>query len=158
MLRACQAASICTAFMFAAGAFAGDWVQFTNETSKRLVASPGIGINDTQEKDYAWGDVDRDGDIDLVVVRKQIGSTIGRRRNVLFVNEDGVLTDRTDDYATAADDGGQGFLDLTNDRDVALVDVDQEQQCLQQLESLGETAWSIGEVVARADGAAVIFV
>ena len=41
---------------------------------------------------------------------------------------------------------------------VLAVDVDQEQQCLQQLESLGETAWSIGEVVARADGAAVIFV
>ena len=109
--------------MFAAGAFAGDWVQFTNETSKRLVASPGLGINDTEEKDYAWGDVDRDGDIDLVVVRKEIGSTAGRRRNILFINQDGVLTDRTDDYATAADDGGQGFLDLTNDRDVALVDV-----------------------------------
>ena len=119
-----QAASICTAFMLAAGAFAGDWVQFTDDTSRRLVASPGLGINDAEEKDYAWGDVDRDGDIDLVVVRKQIGSTVGRHRNVLFINEDGVLTDRTDDFAIATDDGGQGFLDLTNDRDVALVDVD----------------------------------
>ncbi|MEE8154316.1 MAG: VCBS repeat-containing protein [Phycisphaerales bacterium] len=124
MPTAYQTASICTAFMLAAGAFAGDWVQFTNETADRLVAVPGLGVNDTEEKDYAWGDVDQDGDIDLVVVRKQIGSTTGRRRNVLFMNEDGVLTDRTDDYAVAADDGGQGFLDLTNDRDVALVDVD----------------------------------
>ncbi len=113
--------------MFAAGAFAGDWVQFTNETSERLVASLARGINDTQEKDYAWGDVDRDGDIDLIVVRKELGPTPGRRRNVLFMNEDGVLVDRTNEYGSAADDGGQGLLDLTNDRDVALVDVDGDQ-------------------------------
>ncbi len=124
MPTAYQTASICTAFMLAAGAFAGDWVQFTNETSERLVASPGLGINDTEEKDYAWGDVDRDGDIDLVVVRKVIGSNSGSKRNVLFMNENGVLVDRTNDYAVAADDGSQGFLDLTPDRDVALVDVD----------------------------------
>ena len=124
MPTAYQTASVCASFILAAGAIASDWVQFTNETAERLVASPGLGINDTEEKDYAWGDVDRDGDIDLVVVRKEIGSTTGRRRNVLFMNENGVLTDRTEDYATAADDGGNGFLDLTNDRDVALVDVD----------------------------------
>ena len=110
--------------MFVTGLYAGDWVQFVNETGARLVSDASIGASDTEEKDYAWGDVDRDGDIDLVVVRKQIGSTPGRRRNVLFMNEDGVLVDRTEEYATAADDGGEGFLDLTNDRDVVLVDVD----------------------------------
>ncbi|MCZ6862591.1 MAG: hypothetical protein O7I42_20355, partial [Alphaproteobacteria bacterium] len=55
MPRAYQTLSFCASFMFAAGAFAGDWVQFTNETSKRLVSSPGLGVNDTEEKDYAWG-------------------------------------------------------------------------------------------------------
>jgi hypothetical protein len=42
------------------------WVQFQNETATRLVSDPSLGINDTEEKDYAWGDVDKDGDIDLV--------------------------------------------------------------------------------------------
>ncbi|MEE8287218.1 MAG: VCBS repeat-containing protein, partial [Gammaproteobacteria bacterium] len=119
-----QVTAVLCVFVFWTAAFAGDWIEYTNETPARLIADSTLGANDTKEKDYAWGDVDRDGDIDLVVVRKEIGSTLGRHRNVLFMNEDGALTDRTDDYATAADDGGQGFLDLTNDRDVALVDVD----------------------------------
>ncbi len=118
--------------MLAAGAFAGDWVQFTNETADRLMADASVGANDPKEKDYIWGDVDKDGDIDLIVVRKSVGSNFGPFRNVLFMNEglaqghaiDGVLVDRTLEYATDADDGGQGFLDLTNDRDVALIDVD----------------------------------
>jgi phosphoribosylformylglycinamidine cyclo-ligase len=41
---------------------------------------------------------------------------------------------------------------------VLAVDADLEQNCLKQLESLGETAWTIGEVVERSDGEAVIFV
>jgi len=40
---------------------------------------------------------------------------------------------------------------------VLAIDVEQEQQCLQQLESLGETAWVIGEIVERGGKAAVIF-
>ena len=73
-----------------------------------------------------------DGDLDLVVGRKEPFMNIGRRRNVLLMNEgirdghaiDGVLVDRTQEYVTDADDGGEGFLDLTSDRDVQLVDVD----------------------------------
>ena len=106
-----------------AGAGTTPWVEFVDETPSRLVADPSLGAQDTEEKDYAWGDVDNDGDIDLVVVRKVIGSNSGGKRNVLFLNEGGVLVDRTVEYATDADDGGQGFLDLTPDRDVALVDV-----------------------------------
>jgi hypothetical protein len=80
---------------------------------------------DQAEKDYAWGDLDRDGDIDLVVVRKQPWTTTGRRANMLLMNEDGVLTDRTAEYASASDVAGdQGFLTPTNDRDVVIADVD----------------------------------
>ncbi len=110
---------------------AQDWVEFTDETATRLVADPSVGANDNQEKDYAWGDVDNDGDIDLVCVRKQPFTTPGRRPNLLLINEgiaeghpvNGVLVDRTLEYATDADDGGNGFLDLTNDRDVVLADL-----------------------------------
>ncbi|MCH6551527.1 MAG: hypothetical protein IH804_05885, partial [Planctomycetes bacterium] len=74
-----------------AGAGTTPWVEFVDETSSRLVADPSFGAQDTEEKDYAWGDVDNDGDIDLVVVRKVIGSNSGGKRNVLFLNEGGVL-------------------------------------------------------------------
>jgi hypothetical protein len=101
----------------------GQWVEFVEE-SGRLDAPPSLGAADTEEKDYAWGDVDGDGDIDLLVVRKQPFTTTGRRANVLLMNESGVLTDRTAQYASASDaPGDQGFLTPTNDRDVVLSDV-----------------------------------
>lgn len=98
-------------------AAADDWVTFVDETSTRLVSDPSIGVNDVEEKDIATGDVDQDGDTDVVVVRKQPFTNPGGFRNVLFMNENGVMTDRT---ATLAPD----FLAATNDRDVELADVD----------------------------------
>ncbi|MCZ6493765.1 MAG: VCBS repeat-containing protein, partial [Planctomycetota bacterium] len=122
-----QTAVVVTCLLVTAPALASDWVKFTNETSKRLVADSSLGANDTQEKDYAWGDVDQDGDIDLVVVRKQPFTTTGKRVNVLFLNEGGVLIDRTAQYASASDvPGDQGFLTPTNDRDVVLADVNND--------------------------------
>ncbi|MCZ6812018.1 MAG: FG-GAP-like repeat-containing protein [Planctomycetota bacterium] len=101
----------------------GQWVVF-NEDPSRLSAPAEVGAADTQEKDYAWGDVDCDGDIDLVVVRKEPWTTTGKRPNVLLINEAGVLTDRTADFASDSDVAGdKGFLTPTNDRDVVLVDV-----------------------------------
>lgn len=107
------------------------WVEWVDETAIRLVADPSVGVSDTEEKDFAWGDVDHNGFDDLICVRKQLADSPGRRRNVLFLNEgvgeghdfDGVLVDRTAEYVTDADDGGQGFLDETADRDVVLADV-----------------------------------
>ncbi len=100
------------------------WVEFVEEP-ERLVAPDNLGAGDVEEKDYAWGDVDLDGDIDLVCVRKQPFTSPGAKPNVLLMNEDGVLTDRTLEYASASDvPGDMGFLTPTNDRDVALVDVD----------------------------------
>ncbi len=119
----------------AAYAGPGGWVEFVNETSSRVVISdPTLFQTDTNEKDYAAADLDNDGDLDLIIVRKQPYTTVGRRRNVLLMNEgiaqgqamNGVLVDRTNQYATAATDGGQGFLDLTNDRDVAVADFNQD--------------------------------
>jgi len=95
------------------------WIKFAEQTAERLVADPSVGSSDPEEKDYAWADVDLDGDIDLVVVRKQPITTPGGRRNVLLINVDGVLTDRTAELAAS-------LLDATNDRDVKLVDVNND--------------------------------
>lgn len=112
--------------------FAQCWVRYDNQTDERLISAPDLGLSDSEEKNYAWGDVDQDGDTDLVVARKQPHTTPGRRTNVLFMNEgkaeghslNGVLVDRTGTYATQSDiDGDMGFLTPTNDRDVALADV-----------------------------------
>ncbi|MCH8252843.1 MAG: VCBS repeat-containing protein [Planctomycetes bacterium] len=105
-------------------AFGGGWVDFVNESDSRLVAPDELGLGDTEEKDYAWGDVDNDGDIDLIVVRKQPFTTTGKRVNVLFMNEGGVLVDRTTEFATDSNViGDEGFHTPTNDRDVVLADV-----------------------------------
>src|SRR5262245_7522861 len=79
----------------AALAGSGDWLQLADESATRISAAASIGVNDPEEKDLASGDVDKDGDTDLIVVRKIPFSVPGGRRNVLFMNENGVMTDRT---------------------------------------------------------------
>lgn len=105
--------------------FGQAWVTFNNETDNRLVGAPGLVKNDVQEKDYEVGDFDNDGDTDLVIARKQPFTTTGKFPNVLLMNENGQLVDRTVEFASAADvPGDQGFLTPTNDRDITVVDVD----------------------------------
>ncbi|HRP63989.1 MAG TPA: VCBS repeat-containing protein, partial [Phycisphaerales bacterium] len=127
-LAGVASASLCGA------AWADIWPEFSNQSSTRIIASPSLVLQCGEEKDYAWGDLNNNGRIDLIVVRKQPFSTPGRRVNVLLMNEgiaeghsiNGVLVDRTALYASAADDGGQGFLDETNDRDVIIIDLNND--------------------------------
>ena len=109
------------------GQFNDQWVSFHKETATRLPGlSGGISFNNT-ETDFAWGDLDKDGWTDVVVVRKEDFTSTGKRTNLLLMNEGGVLADRTALYASAADvPGDQGFLTATNDRDVVLADFDQD--------------------------------
>jgi hypothetical protein len=106
---------------------AAQWVTFEDHTASRVSADANLVANDPDEKDYAWGDVDRDGDTDLVVVRKEEATSPGKRTNVLLMNMSGVLTDRTSEFATASDvPGDNGFLTPTNDRDVVLADLNND--------------------------------
>ena len=103
------------------------WVNYVNETSTRVVASPSLLVNDNLEKDFAWGDFDHDGDTDIVCMRKFPGSIQGGFRDILFMNEGGILVDRTLEFGSSADAAGsQGMLDACNDRDVKAVDVDND--------------------------------
>ncbi len=102
-----------------------------NDRWARFVAAPDAIVSaaaisdDSHETDLAWADLDGDGDIDLVAVRKQPFTTSGDRTNLLLVNEGGVLTDRSAELASASDvPGDLGFLTPTNDRDVVIADVD----------------------------------
>jgi hypothetical protein len=116
------AAALSTSAAAAAGA---PWVVFEKQTSIRLVADPSLVVDDNLEKDFAVGDLDKDGWDDLVVVRKFPGTLQGGFPNILFMNEEGVLVDRTAEHATQSDVvGDQGFHAMTNDRDVKLADVD----------------------------------
>lgn len=111
----------------AAAQFNNQWLTFAKDNS-RLVNPNGSAatqvLNDIDEKDYAWGDVDHDGWTDLVIVRKQPATTVGKRVNQLLMNENGKLVDRTAQYASDTDVAGDlGFLTATNDRDVQVADL-----------------------------------
>ncbi len=115
------------------------WVEFVKDNSHLGPAPTAISNMTTSlagdtpgsdlfgiETDFAVGDLDQDGWDDLVVVRKQPFTSTGRRTNLLLMNEQGVLMDRTAQYASSSDvPGDQGFLTPTNDRDVVIADVDQ---------------------------------
>ncbi len=93
------------------------WVQFSDQTATRLVSAPGLGTADPQEKDVAVGDIDNDGDDDVVVVRKFPFTVAGPMPNVLFINDNGVMTDMT---ASLAPD----LLLPSDSRAVEIVDLD----------------------------------
>jgi hypothetical protein len=68
------------------------------------------------EKDIATGDLNGDNKDDLVIVRIQPLEAEGGVSNLLFLNVNGIMVDSTDLV--------DGFADLTQDRDVKIVDID----------------------------------
>jgi hypothetical protein len=103
------------------------WVELEEQTVSRSDADPALFADDPDEKDYAWGDVDRDGDLDLAIARKEGFTSPGKRVNVLLININGVLTDRTTDFAEDSDfPGDLGFNTPTNDRDIIMSDLNND--------------------------------
>ncbi|HEX5012222.1 MAG TPA: VCBS repeat-containing protein [Planctomycetota bacterium] len=102
------------------------WVTYTKQPSKLTVAPSAISDSDTQAQ-FRTGDLNQDGWDDLVVMRKQQASQIGKRTAMLLINVNGVLTDKTAQYATATDvPGDNGFLTPCNNRESSIVDVDND--------------------------------
>ena len=99
---------------------AQDWVEFDNVSTTHIIATDALGLDDTFEKDLEAADLDRDGDMDLIIARKVRFSVAGGKANVLMMNENGIMTDMTSTYAPE-------FLDETDDRDVIAVDVNNDQ-------------------------------
>jgi FG-GAP-like repeat len=73
------------------------WISFSDLTSTFL-SFPGYAADDS-EKDFQVADLNNDGLLDLVIVRKQAWMD-GPRTHVLLMNVNGVLTDQTATYAS----------------------------------------------------------
>lgn len=67
--------------------------------SSVLSAAEGTPVASAKESGSAWGDLDRDGDLDRVVMGPGDTSEQGKAPHMLYVHEDGVLQDRTSDFA-----------------------------------------------------------
>ncbi len=126
-LARCIGASAVIALCGATAQAQINWVTYTLDNSQISGISTTSISNSSNETDIEWVDMDLDGWTDVVIVRKQPFTSTGKRTNLLMMNENGVLTDRTSLYATSADVGGdQGFNTPTNDRDVIADDFDQD--------------------------------
>ena len=124
---------VSSAALLLAASASAQWVSFSDDTAARLQLQSfadnpaGNPLNDDEEKDIFVADLDRDGDDDVIVVRKEPFSNPGARQDVLLMNEGGVLVDRTatlaPEFLTALTDSRDVFVaDFTGDQwpDVAI--------------------------------------
>lgn len=76
------------------------WLDFSDETPSRLEVTS-VAQSDDEEKDIAVADLNNDGMDDIIVCRKEpfSVSTEGAKSDLLLINENGVLVDRTTEFA-----------------------------------------------------------
>lgn len=99
------------------------WVTFTKQPSKLAVSPLTLSDPDTQVL-FRTADMDQDGWDDVVAVRKEQASQVGKRAAFLLMNINGVLTDKTAQLASASDvSHDTGFLTPTNTRECAIGDM-----------------------------------
>ncbi len=108
-------AAMMTLFVASPASAVTEWVHFVDRTDELLNITTITGL-DREEKDIAQADLDKDGWIDLVVVRK-FPVNAGREQDLLLMNEAGVLQDRTALYFP------EWILDHSDARDVLLTDL-----------------------------------
>ena len=94
---------------------ASSWVDFKNASENVLMFHTG----DRLEKDIIAGDVDRDGDVDILIARKAAYGRKGAKTNMLLINDGGKLFDRTAEHVP-------GFLTPDDARDIALFDANND--------------------------------
>src|SRR5687768_3468119 len=87
----------CALIALLCGVSYSQWVTFTDQTATRMSFSG--ATNDPEEKDFGIADIDNDGDLDLINVRKEGFYATGSRTHILFMNVAGVLTDLTATFA-----------------------------------------------------------
>lgn len=122
----------CSALADAASAqFNNQWLTLVRETQDRIVYADGSPhaalISDSDEKDFAVGDLDRDGWDDVVAVRKVPVGFPGKRPGYLLMNRllagERRLADLTAALASASSLAGDpGLLTPADSRDVEIAD------------------------------------
>ncbi|MEO0403557.1 MAG: FG-GAP-like repeat-containing protein, partial [Bacteroidota bacterium] len=78
----------------------GQWLDFTEETDTRLILTS-VANSDDEEKDISEADLNNDGWMDVIVVRKEPFSNPNEppKSDLLLINNGGVLEDQTQTYA-----------------------------------------------------------
>jgi hypothetical protein len=119
------AAAFCALAPDASAQFNNQWVSFTKQNSR--IVTPTVPLTEmSTEVDVDWADLDKDGWTDLVAVRKQDFTSAGKRVNLLLLNKNGVLTDFSQLARFSTVPGDVGFGTPTNDRDVRIIDFDND--------------------------------
>lgn len=110
----------------ASAQFNDPWLTLTQSTHRLKqpdLTTDADVVGNTDEKDFAIGDVDGDGWLDVAIGKKSVVPFPGKREGRLFLNVKGVLVDRTAQYASASNlVGDNGFKELLDCRDVEFAD------------------------------------